>query len=72
MLGLGDRRRLVEHARELLQRRGRALELRVELAQVLHRLEEAPQVQEERREHADGHVALRAPARRRTAARSRS
>ena len=33
------------------------MELRVEQAQVLHRLEESPEVQEEGGKHADGHVA---------------
>ena len=52
--GLGHRRRLLEHARELLERGRGGLEDVVELAEVLHRIEEATQVEEERGEHADG------------------
>ena len=37
---------------------GRGLEQVVELAQLLHRLEEPPQVQQERGEHADAHLAV--------------
>ena len=59
MVGLGaTARRLLEHARQLLQPGGRGLEQVVELAQLLHRLEEAPQVEQERGEHADAHVAV--------------
>ena len=56
--GLGDARGLVEHARQLLERRRRGLEQVVELRQLLHRREEPPQVQQERGEHADGHVVI--------------
>src|SRR6266704_1909000 len=44
---LGHRRRLVQHAGELLERRGPGLQRVVELAQLLHGLEEAAQVEQE-------------------------
>src|SRR6185437_4956052 len=49
----GDGRRLVEHAGELLQARRRRLEGAVELREVLQRLEEPAQVQQERDQDAD-------------------
>ena len=51
-------RRLLEHARQLLEPGDRGLEQVVELAELLHRLEEPPQVQQERGEHADAHLAV--------------
>ena len=59
--GLHDARLLLQHPGQLLQRRGGRLEGVVELADVLHRLEEHPQVEQERRQHADGHLALDHP-----------
>ena len=55
---LGHARLLLEDAGELLERRGRRLEGVVELRDVHHRLEELPQVEQERREHADGDLAV--------------
>jgi hypothetical protein len=51
----------VEDAGELLQGGGRGLERVVELRQLLHRLEEPPQVQQERRQHADLQLAVDGP-----------
>ena len=56
LAGSGTRRLLVEHARELLEAGGRRLEQVVELAELLHGLEEAAQVEEERGQHAHAHV----------------
>ena len=46
-LRLGHRRRLLDDARQLLQRRARRLERVVELREVLHRFEELPQIEDE-------------------------
>src|SRR6266700_5166348 len=51
-LGLRHRRRLLEDAGEFLDRCAAGLQRVVELAQLLHRVEEAPQVQQERGQHA--------------------
>jgi len=56
--GLAHGRLLLEHAGQLLQRRTGGLEGVVELADVLQGFEELTQVQQERREHTDGHTAV--------------
>ena len=58
---LDDARLLLQHAGQLLQRRRGGLERVEELADVLHRLEEQPQVEQERGQHTDRHVALEGP-----------
>ena len=60
---LGHARRLGEHAGELLRGGGRGLEQVVELAELLHRREELAQVEQERGEHAHGHLAVEHPVR---------
>jgi hypothetical protein len=63
-LGLGRLRyrgRLVEHAGQFLERGRRGLERVVELGQVLHRVEELAQVQQERGEDADLGLAVQHP-----------
>ena len=56
--GLGHRGPLVEHAGQLVQGGGGRLEGVVELRDLHHRLEELAQVEQERRQHADGDVAV--------------
>ncbi len=58
---LGDGGLLLEDAGELLERGGGRLEGVVELRDLHHRLEELAQVEQERREHADGDVAVVGP-----------
>ena len=58
MIGRRDRERLLEHSRELLETRDRGLEQVVELTELLHRLEEAPEVQQESRKYAGAHVSV--------------
>ena len=58
-LRLGHAQWLVEHPGDLLQRGTGGLERVVELRQVLQRVEEALQVQQERGEHAHLDVAVR-------------
>ena len=55
---LGDAGLLLEDAGDLLQGRVGGLERVVELRDVHHRLEELPQVEQERRQHADGDLAV--------------
>ena len=50
---VGDARLLLEHARDLLQRRGGRLVRVVELRHLLHRVEEALRVQHDREQRAD-------------------
>ena len=58
---LGHRRGLVQHAGDLLQRGGGGLERVVELGQVLQRVEEPAQVQQERGQYPDLDVAVDHP-----------
>ncbi len=61
MLRILDAGLLGQHARDLLQRRRRGLEGVEELRDLLHRLEEDPQIQQERRQRAERHLALQHP-----------
>ena len=70
--GSWHRRLLLEHAGELLQGRRGGLERVVELRDVLHRVEELAQVEQERGQHADRDVAVEGAGRRRTPARPRA
>ena len=56
-----DARALGEHPCQLLQRRRRGLERVEELRDLLHRLEEHPQVEQERGERADRHLSVQHP-----------
>ena len=58
LLGLDEIALLVEQAVELLQRRGRLLERVEHLRELLDRLEQVVEVEHERGDDADGHVAL--------------
>ena len=57
--GLPHGRLLLEHARQLLQRRSGGLEHVVELRQLLQRVEELAQVEHERGQHSQRHLSLR-------------
>ena len=56
--GLRNRRRLLDHARQLLKRRACCLKHVVELRQLLHRVEELPQVEDEGGQHTKRQLAL--------------
>ncbi len=61
MFRLGHGRSLVQHPGDLLQRRGRRLERVVELRQVLERVEEALEVEQEGDQHPDLHAPVDDP-----------
>ena len=55
---LGNRRRLFQHARQLLERGARRLKHVVELRQLLHRVEELAQIEDECGQHAERDLSL--------------